>query len=665
MAQKNTNQVFNHGAVAVIAALLCQSYLLIEAPGALAAGASSAAKLGKASGVKSTVSGAKSGALAPKSSTITSPSADALSVNRPVKDKWALVVGISKFQNPAINLKYPSKDACDFYNYLINTAHFAPDHVKLLTDSKATRARILSELGDKWLPRAANPDDLVVIYFSSHGSPADIDVGGVNYLVAYDTDVDSLYATGIPIQDLVRTIKARVHSDRVVIILDACHSGAASADAKGLVRTSNVSAAAISEGTGQLVIASSKPDQVSWEGRGCQNSVFTRNLIEGLQSNGDKTTLGEAFEYMKDKVQEEVLRDRGVMQTPVLKSQWQGSALAMALPPSKPRLPIPEDSSAGTVTVTTGGGTDGQSLPMSLSIESSPIKPAGNATTAAAASSSGNAVSVSVNTAATSATALPPKTIFNNGNIYAVDNRPTSPARFTLESPAQLIYMYTYHWNYGKGSPAGTISLKHDDGTIYGPYAATGKPGQGGVPSAYWECEPNTVLKAGNYKIVDSDPATWSQNAASSGVGMAKVKVVPIATTTPSDTSVIKRSPVVTIFNNGNVYRVFNKPTGMTSVTIKVPTLITNLMNYHWNDGRGQDPGQITLMRQDGLTYGPFKTHGSLGQGGVPNAYWLCEPNVVVKPGIYAVLDSDVDTWAQNDPSGRCGICDIKGVPQQ
>jgi len=194
---------------------------------------------------------------------------------------------------------------------------------------------------------------------------------------------------------------------------------------------------------------------------------------------------------------------------------------------------------------------------------------------------------------------------------------------------------------------------------------ATGKPGQGGVPSAYWECEPNIVVKAGNYKIIDSDPATWSQNAGSAGIGMAKVKVVPMPGSAATDAPRIKNSPVITIFNNGNVYRVFNKPTNITSVTIKVPTLITNLMNYHWNDGRGQDPGQITLMRQDGLTYGPFNTHGSLGQGGVPNAYWLCEPSVVIKPGIYAVLDSDVDTWAQNDPSGRCGICDIKGVPQQ
>ncbi|MCA9818426.1 MAG: caspase family protein, partial [Cyanobacteria bacterium HKST-UBA01] len=32
----------------------------------------------------------------------------------PVRDKWALVIGISNFKDPKINLKYPAKDARDF-----------------------------------------------------------------------------------------------------------------------------------------------------------------------------------------------------------------------------------------------------------------------------------------------------------------------------------------------------------------------------------------------------------------------------------------------------------------------------------------------------------------------------------------------------------------------
>ena len=80
-----------------------------------------------------------------------------------------------------------------------------------------------------------------------------MDIGGVNYLLAYDSQVDSLYASGLPMQDLTRIIKGRVHSDRVVLVLDACHSGAADPGAKGLFRQGNVDITEVAQGTGQLV----------------------------------------------------------------------------------------------------------------------------------------------------------------------------------------------------------------------------------------------------------------------------------------------------------------------------------------------------------------------------------------------------------------------------
>lgn len=257
-------------------------------------------------------------------------------INQPIRDKWALIVGISQFKDSKINLHYASKDAKDFYNFLIKENNFAPDHVQLLTDGSATRANILSLLGSKWLPRVAEPNDLVVIYFSSHGSPSSLDVGGVNYLVAYDTDVSDLYATGIAMQDLARIIKERVHCDRIICLLDACHSGGASPSSKGLTRTGNVDVEKIVQGTGQLVISSSQPDQRSWESSRYDGSVFTKHLIDGLRKNGRSTKLGEAFSYLESETQREVLRDRGVMQSPVMKSRWQGDDLIIGVPPASP-----------------------------------------------------------------------------------------------------------------------------------------------------------------------------------------------------------------------------------------------------------------------------------------------------------------------------------------
>lgn len=273
--------------------------------------------------------------------------ANAADSKRVVRDKWALLVGISKFKDQSINLKYPAKDAQDFARFLINEEHFAPDHVKILTDERANREGILDAMGDKWLPRVAGPDDLVLIYISTHGSPSNLDLGGVNYIVAYDTDKERLYSTGIAMQDLSRIIKGRVHSDRVVILLDACHSGATSMnDQKGISRQGNFDAGEIAQGTGQLVICSSDTSQVSWESKRTANSVFTNHLIKALRVNGDQTTLGQAFGSMRTAVEEEVRRDRGGMQTPVLKGVWQGDELMVAVPPSKPGPGLDDDNLA-------------------------------------------------------------------------------------------------------------------------------------------------------------------------------------------------------------------------------------------------------------------------------------------------------------------------------
>lgn len=276
--------------------------------------------------------------------------------DKKVADKWALVIGISNFKDSTINLKYAAKDATDFKNFLVTQENFAADHVRLLTDNSATKEEITSQLGQGWLGKRAQPDDLVVVYVSSHGSPSMEDVG-VNFLVAHDTDKYKLVSTGIPMQWLTKIIQEQVHSKRVVVILDVCHSGSAgeeskktadvddvddSADAdassKGLMRVTKMDASKLNVGSGQVVLCSSLADQVSWESKNYPNSIFTRKLMEALQCKGKDTSLNEAFDKLRTLVSAEVLSDRGVVQTPSLYNKsWSGGDPILAVPPSSPR----------------------------------------------------------------------------------------------------------------------------------------------------------------------------------------------------------------------------------------------------------------------------------------------------------------------------------------
>jgi hypothetical protein len=125
------------------------------------------------------------------------------------------------------------------------------------------------------------------------------------------------------------------------------------------------------------------------------------------------------------------------------------------------------------------------------------------------------------------------------------------------------------------------------------------------------------------------------------------------------DISPVKKGEV--IFNNGNISRVYNSPTHMTTFSIDRPHHITMIQNYHWNNGRGATPGTISLRNEEGEVFGPWWTTGRYGQGGVPDAYWECYPEVIIPPGRYTVIDSDPGTWAQNAGSQGTGMARIEG----
>lgn len=256
----------------------------------------------------------------------------------PIGDKWAVVIGISKFADSRVpTLKYAAKDAQDFYDFLVDPAkgNFRKDHVKLLLNNQASKINIMDMLGDSFLPHAANPDDLVVIYLSTHGSPSGADIRGVNYVIAHDTHTKRLFATGIEMRQLLSMIKERVHTNRILLVLDTCYSGAGSSEHKGLMRV-NIDSQRMSQGIGSLVICSSSPDQLSWESDDLKNSYFTRYLIDEWK-NPNNTPIEQVFGAMKQKVQQTVLKDKGEVQTPVMSGTFSGPKLVIGVPPSTVR----------------------------------------------------------------------------------------------------------------------------------------------------------------------------------------------------------------------------------------------------------------------------------------------------------------------------------------
>jgi hypothetical protein len=231
----------------------------------------------------------------------------------PVHEKWALVVGISKFQDSRLHrLNFASKDAKDFAAVLLDPkiGRFQASHVHSLADGEVTTRQLKQELN--WLARSASdPNDLVVIFLSSHGTPRSIDTAEVNYIATSDTEVipeDSLFATALPMVEVSDIVRSRIKARRTVIFLDTCHSGAAIGNpnvSQPGPADSSASLAALDrlrQGVGRAIVTSSATDEQSYEGTPFANGYFTHFLLEALQKNGGQDSIEQIYGYLKQSV---------------------------------------------------------------------------------------------------------------------------------------------------------------------------------------------------------------------------------------------------------------------------------------------------------------------------------------------------------------------------
>lgn len=166
---------------------------------------------------------------------------------------WGLFIGISRYQHMD-KLAYCAEDArrvARRFQEMRGAWTLAPERTVVLTDSQATRARVLREL--RALAARPAPADIVLFYFSGHGGgedepdrpPRDEPDGHDETLVMVDSS--GPHEEDIS-DDELRDILAACRAQRVLIVLDACFSG-------GFVRDL--------ERPGTVVLAASREDRSS------------------------------------------------------------------------------------------------------------------------------------------------------------------------------------------------------------------------------------------------------------------------------------------------------------------------------------------------------------------------------------------------------------------
>lgn len=208
-----------------------------------------------------------------------------------------LCVGVSRYADTGLNLKFAHKDAQSLAAELGRQRGVYRDaEVAALTDEKATSAGVREGL-DRLVGQTTR-QDTVVLFLSGHGWRRE---DRSFYFATHEVDRTKIPQTALSWADVVQRLRQLSEkSKRVLVLLDACHSGSAASN-EDLVK------AVLSANAGVLIFASSKGSELSLESPELEQGLFTRAVLEALEGKavppGEKgATLLDFLSYVSRRV---------------------------------------------------------------------------------------------------------------------------------------------------------------------------------------------------------------------------------------------------------------------------------------------------------------------------------------------------------------------------
>lgn len=231
---------------------------------------------------------------------------------------FALLIGVSRFSSMANPLPPITAAAADarLLAQSLKQRGFLDSNMRILTDKQATQEQVQTALKD--FAARAKPDDLLVIFISTHGlhdptAPDHI------YLAAEDTQARALSSTAIEISDLQLTLARSLRSRHTLLFFDLEHPLGTdwSFGGKPLIHSHVLNL--LSETAGSAVLVASAPGQDSQEksdgseARGVFAAALASAFAGGADTNHDAVlTPRELCEF----VSENVRSATGTKQTP-------------------------------------------------------------------------------------------------------------------------------------------------------------------------------------------------------------------------------------------------------------------------------------------------------------------------------------------------------------
>ena len=255
------------------------------------------------------------------------------SVPKPVLH--VLSVGINTYKDATMNLTYARPDAESLAD-LFDSAKggkaggnlFASVQVSRLVDAGATGAAILAGINEL---ASTKPEDVVMIYLAGHGETA----GDSWYFLPAEMHQMALPERvrkfGIPWSKIEAAV-GRIPARKIVLVLDACKSGAVVNGVRGGVGEQQA-LAIMARAQGIHILTASNGQQYAGEVKALGHGILTYALLEGLGGKaarpGDATVMiSELMSYVDQRVPELSLKYRGEEQYPTPLARGQNFPVA-------------------------------------------------------------------------------------------------------------------------------------------------------------------------------------------------------------------------------------------------------------------------------------------------------------------------------------------------
>ncbi len=196
-----------------------------------------------------------------------------------------LSVGIDQYQDRQLNLDYSVADARSIANILSDSRFSAFHRVKQynLYDRQATKQAILTKLQQI---AEFNHNDVMVMYLAGHG----IALNGEWYFLPHETtlqaDRNYYKKVGISAREIQKLLE-KIKIQRILVMVDACYSGAGLKAFRKLQNTQRHFTRALSKQVGIVVLAATRQDQEAVELADLGHGLFTYVVEQGMQGKAD------------------------------------------------------------------------------------------------------------------------------------------------------------------------------------------------------------------------------------------------------------------------------------------------------------------------------------------------------------------------------------------